>query len=387
MSVYSGISKEEYHKLQKSASDYMWKELDPLVEEWDEAGKLPTERLWPEFKEHKFWSLIVPKEYGGVGLNHEQYVWFEKEWAKLSGGIRVILHVHGLGAEIIAEFGTEKMKTELLPRIAEGKASVAFALTERYTGTGRDIKAEARKQGNKYILNGEKHLITNANFAQYFDVVCRSPNGWAQLLVPRNTSGFVIKNMPETMGCRGGYHGILEFNNCEVPVENILGVEGKGIDDAVRALRVSRIYIAANAVGVCERCLELSLKRAKERVTFGKPIADRQAIQGYLAEMASDTYSARVTMVDAARKVDEKGEPGVEADLCKLVAVEAVKRVTDTAMLVHGGLGYTREFPISRLYRDSRLNWLEEGTPTIHKFEAARHLLRNQFSGDSSYTF
>jgi alkylation response protein AidB-like acyl-CoA dehydrogenase len=193
--------------------------------------------------------------------------------------------------------------------------------------------------------------------------------------------------MPETMGCRGGYHGILEFNNCEVPVENILGVEGKGIDDAVRALRVSRIYIAANAVGVCERCLELSLKRAKERVTFGKPIADRQAIQGYLAEMASDTYSARVTMVDAARKVDEKGEPGVEADLCKLVAVEAVKRVTDTAMLVHGGLGYTREFPISRLYRDSRLNWLEEGTPTIHKFEAARHLLRNQFSGDSSYTF
>jgi len=387
MGFYPGISDQEYEKLKRDAHEYMWGELDPLVGEWDRLGKLPREKLWPEFRKYGFWGLIIPKEYGGVGLSHEQYVWFEKEWAKLSGGIRVILHVHNLGAEIISELGTEKMKEELLPQIARGEVSVAFALTERNAGTGRDIKSEAKKEGNKYILNGEKHLITNADFAKYFVVVCRSPNGWSQLLVPRDTEGFLIKDMPETMGCRGGYHGILEFHNCEIPEENILGVEGRGLDDAIRVLRVSRIYIAANAVGVCERCLELSLKRAKERVTFGKPIAKRQAIQGYLSEMATLTYCARVAMLDAIKKVDERGEPGTEADLCKLFAIEAVKRVTDLALLIHGGLGYTREYPIERLYRDCRLNWLEEGTPTIHKFEAARLLLQGKYTGDESYTF
>lgn len=378
MSAYPGISKKEYQRLQESASDYMWRQLDPLAEEWDEAKKLPREKLWPEFRDHGFWALVIPEKYGGLGVNHEQYIWFEKEWAKLHGGIRVILHVHSLGAEIITEFGTKKMKEELLPSIAKGESSVAFALTERYAGTGRDIKTEARRNGNNYILSGEKHLITNADFAQYFDVVCRSPGGWSQLLVSRDMPGFVIKDMPETMGCSGGYHGILQFDDCRVPVGNLLGVEGQGLDDAIRSLRVSRIYIGANALGVCERCLELSIIRSKERITFGKPIAERQAVQGYLAEMAVDTHCVELAVLNAARKVDETGVPGIEADLCKLFAIEAVKRVTDLTLLIHGGLGYTREYPVSRLYRDCRLNWLEEGTPTIHQFEVARSLFRGE---------
>jgi len=375
MAAFAGIPKEEYEKLQESALDYMWGELDPFAEVWDEAKKLPREKLWPEFKSHGFWGLLIPKEYGGLGLNTEQYIWFEKEWAKLHGGIRVILHVHSLGAHIINHFAPKKIKEELLPNIARGESSVAFALTERYSGTGKDIKTQASMLGDKYILKGEKHLITNADFADYFDVVCRTPNGWSQLLVSRDTPGFVIKDMPETMGCSGGYHGILEFNECEVSAENILGVEGKGLDDAIQALRVSRIYIAANALGVCERCLELSLKRSKERITFGKPIADRQAIQGYLAEMAANTHCLELAVLNAARRVDETGVPGIEADLCKIFAIEAVKCVTDIALLIHGGLGYTREYPIARLYRDCRLNWLEEGTPTIHQFEIAKRLL------------
>jgi len=353
----------------------MWGELDPLVEKWDEMGKLPREKLWPEFKDHGFWALVVPSEYGGIGLNTEQYIWFEKEWAKLQGGIRIILHVHSLGADIINHFAPQKIKEELLPRIAQGKSSVAFALTERNAGTGKDIKTQAEKVGDKYILRGEKHLITNADFTDYFSVVCRTENGWSQLLVPRDTPGFVIKDMPETMGCIGGYHGILEFNECEVPAENILGVEGRGLEDAIQALKVSRLYIAANALGICERCLEMSLKQAKERVTFGKPIAERQAIQSYLAEMAASTHCAELAVLNAARRIDETGVTGIEADLSKVIAVEAVKRVTDLALLIHGGLGYTRHYPISRLYRDCRLNWLEEGTPTIHQFEIARHLL------------
>ena len=380
MAAFTGIPKADYKKLQESATAYMWGELDPLAEKWDEIGKVPREKLWPEFRDQGFWGLVTPKEYGGIGLNTEQYIWFEKEWAKLHGGIRVILHVHSLGADIINHFAPKKIKEELLPRIAKGESSVAFALTERNAGTGKDIKTQAEKVGNNYILKGEKHLITNANFTDYFCVVCRTTNGWSQLLVPRDTPGFVIKDMPETMGCAGGYHGILEFNECKVPAENILGVEGKGLDDAIQALRVSRIYIAANALGVCERCLELSIKKAKERITFGKPIAERQAVQGYLAEMAANTHCAELAVLNAARRVDETGVPGIEADLCKVFAIEAVKRVTDLALLVHGGLGYTREYPIARLYRDCRLNWLEEGTPTIHQFEIARRLLAGERS-------
>jgi len=377
----------EYEDLRKSASDFMWRELEPMAADIDKSRKVPRELLWPKFQQHGFFGLVIPKEYGGLGLSHEQYVWFEKEWAKLQGGIRVILHVHNLTAELVTECGREEQKRELLPRIAKGDLSVSFALTERFAGTGRDVKTEAKRKGDKYILKGEKHLITNSDFAQLFNVVCRTGDGWSNLLVDRDTPGFVRKDTPETMGCNGGHHYILEFNDCEVPAENILGTEGKGLDDSIRAMRVSRIHIAANALGVCERCLELSLKRAKERVTFGRLIAERQAVQSYLAEMATDTYCLRVVVLDAARTVDETGEPGVSADLCKLFAIDAVRRVTDTAMLIHGGAGYTREFPIERMYRDCRLNWVEEGTPTIHKFEAARRLLRGELSGDSSYTF
>ncbi len=138
MAVLAGIPKADYKKLQESATEYMWGELDPLAEKWDEIGKVPREKLWPEFRAQGFWGLVTPKEYGGIGLNTEQYIWFEKEWAKLHGGIRVILHVHSLGADIINHFAPTEIKAELLPRIAKGDSSVAFALTERNAGTGKD---------------------------------------------------------------------------------------------------------------------------------------------------------------------------------------------------------------------------------------------------------
>lgn len=381
------MEQSEFEKLREKVSHVMWNEIEPLSEEIEKTRKVPKDILWPKFRDCGFFGLVVPKQYGGLELSHEQYVWFEKEWAKLQGGIRVILHVHNLGAEMVARHGREDQKRSILPLVAQGEVSVAFALTERNAGTGKDIKTNAVRKGSKYVINGEKHLITNADFAKYFIVVCRSGEGWTNFLIERDTPGFVIKDMPETMGCIGSYHGILEFHDCEVSEENILGVEGRGLEDALETLRISRIYIAANALGVCERCLESSLKRSKERVTFGKPIAQRQAIQTYLAEMAMCTYCLRLVMLDAARTADKLGKPGVNADLCKLYAIEAVRRVTDLALLVHGGLGYTREFAIERMYRDARLNWLEEGTPTIHKFEVARRFLNGEFSGEGLYPF
>jgi alkylation response protein AidB-like acyl-CoA dehydrogenase len=380
LSMVSGMrSDNDFEEYLDEAFEYLWNEIEPQAEDWDQTGNLPREELWSELQESGFLSARVPEEYGGLDLTHHEYIKLEKEWAKISGGLRVILHVHNLGADMITATGTEEQKERFLPLIANDGLSVAFALTEPHAGTGQDIKTTAEREGNKYIINGQKHHITNADFAEYINVVTRSENGFSNILVPRDAQGLSITSMPETMGSHGSHHAYLEFNDCEVPAENLLGKEGSGLEAAIESLRISRIYIAANALGISERCFEAALDWAKKRVTFGKPIAERQAIQEYLAEMARDVYVLQLAVSDAIKKVDERGTVGVEADLCKLLAMDVNKRVTDKAMLVFGGVSYYREFPIQRLYRDARLNWLEEGTPSIQKITAAKQLLNGKF--------
>lgn len=368
-----------FASFKRDAYAFLWEEIEPQAEAWDEAGELPRKELWPAFQEIGFLGARVPAEYGGVGLSHAEYVELEKEWAKVSGGVRVILHVHNLGTDLILEGGTEAQKAEFLPRIAEGDLSFAFALTEPHAGSGRDIETELAPTGDKYELTGQKHHITNADFADYIIVVTRSPNGFSNVLVPRDADGLTIREMPETMGSHGSEHRYLEFDECLVSEEAILGEEGSGLEVAIDALRVSRIYIAANALGISERCFEVAVDWAKRRVTFDKPIAERQLVQEYLAEMARDVYTLRLALDDSIQKVDATGRVGIEADLAKLLAMDVTQRVTDNAMLVLGGLGYYREFPVQRLYRDARLNWLEEGTPSIQKISSARRLLRGDF--------
>lgn len=379
-SMESGDSFEAY---KRTAYEYMWNELAPNAEEWDEQGYVPREELWPEFREMGFLEARVPEEYGGLGLTHSQYIQLEKEWAKVSGGVRVILHVHNLGADIIRAAATEEQKERFLPEIAEGK-SIAFALTEPHAGTGQDIETSAQKDGDGWVLNGTKHHITNADFADYINVVCQTESGISNVIVPRDAEGLEIRPMPETMGSHGSHHCYLKFDDCRVPERNLLGEEGEGLANAIDTLKVSRIYIAANALGISEHCFEAAVDWAKKRVTFGKPIAERQAVQEYIAEMARDVYVLRLAVEDAIRKVDETGHVGIEADLCKLLAKDVNQRVTDNALLVFGGIGYYREVPIQRLYRDARLNWLEEGTPSIQKITAARNVLNGEFPYETS---
>lgn len=369
----------DFESFKHDAYAFLWEEIEPRAEAWDESGDLPREELWPAFQEIGFLGARVPAEYGGIGLSHAEYVELEKEWAKVSGGVRVILHVHNLGTDLILEGGTEAQQAEFLPQIAEGGLSVAFALTEPHAGSGRDIETEMHRDGDGYVINGQKHHITNADFADYITVVTRSPNGFSNVLVPRDADGLTIGSMPETMGSHGSEHRYLEFDDCWVGEEAILGEEGTGLEVAIDALRVSRIYIAANALGISERCLEVAVDWAKRRVTFDKPIAERQLVQEYLAEMARDVYTLRLALSDSIQKVDDTGRVGIEADLAKLLAMDVTQRVTDNAMLVLGGLGYYREFPVQRLYRDARLNWLEEGTPSIQKITSARQLLNGEF--------
>jgi acyl-CoA dehydrogenase len=206
-------------------------------------------------------------------------------------------------------------------------------------------------------------------------VFAKTGNVLSTILVERETPGLTIDPLPETMGCKGGEHGLLTFRDAIVPVENLIGEEGGGIDEMERALEISRVFVAASSLGTAERALELSVAFAKKRTTFGKPIAQRQAVQRYLAEMAVDVHALRLMLEDAATKWDAGRRIPQEAATCKLFGLEAVGRVTDRALLVHGGIGYTRRHSIERLYRDARLNWLEEGTPTIQQLVIAREVL------------
>jgi alkylation response protein AidB-like acyl-CoA dehydrogenase len=278
--------------------------------------------------------------------------------------------------------GTEEQKRRHLPLWARGDARPSFALTEPGTGTGVDIRTTAARDGDIYRLNGTKHLITFADIANVFYVIAYTGDrslrakGVSIILVDPGVPGLTIEPMREMMGLKACYHGILHFRDCAVPVTNLVGREGEGLDIALRTyLDVSRLSIAASCLGSAERLLELSAKFAHERVTFGKPIGERQAIQQMLADMATDIYATRCMMADCASRYDGGERIAVQASMCKLFAIEMARRVSDSALLIHGGIGCSRAYPVERIYRDLREMWFEEGTPTIQRLLIGRDIL------------
>jgi alkylation response protein AidB-like acyl-CoA dehydrogenase len=375
-----GLLPAEYEKLKAQIFEAIWRDLDPLEKQIEDNEHVDHEVVDPLLRKMGAFGLLIPKRYGGVGLSTSQYLPILAEFSKIQGGIRVLMHVHNTVAHGLTELASEEQRQKLLPEVAEGKKSVAFGLTEPKHGTGVDIGTTAVRDGDAYVINGRKWLITNSDIASHFIIFAKTDTkagsaGISAILVERGTPGFTITPLPETMGCKGGQHGQLDLVNVRVPVTNVLGQEGRGILQMEELLEISRVFIAATSLGTAERAFELSLAFAKQRVTFGKPIAARQAIQRYLAEMGTDIYALRGMIQDAAAKWDQGRRIPAEASMCKLFGLEAVGRVTDRALLVHGGIGYTRLYPIERLYRDARLNWLEEGPPTIQYAVAASRFL------------
>jgi alkylation response protein AidB-like acyl-CoA dehydrogenase len=365
-----------YERLRTELFDAIWKVLDPLEAEIEDSERLPYESIMPVLERTGALGLLIPEDYGGSGLTVSQYLPIIGEFAKIQGGIRVVVHVHNSMAHALAAMGDERQRRDVLPGAAQGVNSVAFALTEPDHGTGADTGTTAERRGDQWVINGRKWLITNSDIATHFIVFARTgPAAVSAILVERDRPGFTIQPLPETMGCKGGEHGQLTFEDVRVPAENLLGEEGRGVEQMEEALEISRLFIAATSLGTAERALELALEHARRRVTFGRPIAERQAVQRYLAEMATDVYALRHMLADAAAKADAGRRIPAEASMCKLFGLEAVGRVTDRALLVHGGIGYTRQHAVERLYRDARLNWLEEGTPTIQHLVIARQLV------------
>lgn len=372
---------QQLEDYKKAIKELARTELAAIADEMEATFQVP-DRLLPLLRKAGLLKLRIPKQYGGVGLNFSQYWPILAEVAKPHGTIRMFVHgMNGMWV-MIHTHGTEEQKKKYIPRWVEGKGFPAFALTEPDTGTGRDIKTTARKDGDKYIVNGTKHLITYADIADMFHTPVYTGDralgakGTSMLLIERDTPGFTIEPHEEMIGIRGCYHGILHFKDCPVPAANLLGKEGEGLDIALRTmLDPSRLSIAVSCFGPMEHMLELSRDFAHTRVTFGKPIADRQVVQQMLADMAVDIYALKCMITDCARQYDEGQLIPVEASICKLFGLLAVRRVSDLALEIHGGIGVSKAYTIERTYRDVRPMTFEEGTPTIQRMVIGRDVL------------
>ena len=354
--------------------------LEEAAARIEREGRVPRE-IWDLLNRRGYLRLAAPVEYGGAGLPFPAYVEFLEAFSQAHGSLRMIVHVmNGIWRPMARRASAEQVERFVRPQV-EGRHTVAFTLTEPGNGSGADIQTTARRIGDRYLLNGEKHLITFGLVCDHYLLFCRlegtsGHEGTLALMAPRHAPGLRAVSMGDSLGLRGTDHAHLYMKDCEVPVANRLGAEGQGLDVALRGfLDASRICVAASCVGLAQRALDLAVARAKARVTFGRPIAARQAIQMRLAEMETDVEAARQLVRWAAGRWEADPPAAAAAAKAKLFALEMLQRVTDGALQVWGGAGYFEDSPIARVYRDARAQRFEEGTAEIQKATIAKELL------------
>ncbi|MBX5435950.1 MAG: acyl-CoA dehydrogenase family protein [Alicyclobacillaceae bacterium] len=350
-------------------------------EQIETTGRLP-DGVWEELRDRGYLRLAAPTAYGGRGLPFTAYLALLEQFAQMHGSLRVIVHVcNGLWRSLDYA-ATEAQRERIVKPFVAGRRRVTFTLTEPDSGSGTDIRTTARREGDEYVLNGQKWMIIFSDVADDFLVFCRlegtrGAEGTLALLVPRDAPGLEIRPMAPAMGVSGTQHGHLVFTDCRVPVSNRLGAEGQGLEIAFAGfLDPSRIGVAATCVGLASRALDLAVDHARRRITFGKPLAKRQTIQMWVGEMATDIEAGRQLYLHAARAFEEGRPATVPAAMAKLFCTDMLQRVTDKALQIHGGIGYFRSSEIERIYRDARMQRFEEGTAEIQKMVIARERLR-----------
>src|SRR5882757_1374821 len=358
--------------------------LRPLEAQVAEDDAIPDDVI-AEMKALGLYGLSIPDEYGGLDLTMEEECLVAVEMGRTSPAFRSAFGTNvGIGSQGLVMFGTPEQKAKYLPGIASGEIITSFALTEPEAGSdSANVQTRAILDGDAYVLNGSKRFITNANKADLFTVMARSDpekpgaGGVSAFLVERNLPGLSVGKPEKKMGQQGAHICDVIFDNVRVPVENRLGREGEGFKVAMQVLDRGRLHIAAVCVGVAERLIRDSVRYAKERVQFGKPIGEFQLIQAMLADCRTEAYAARTMVLDAARRKDAGENVSLEASCCKYFASEMVGRVADRAVQIHGGAGYVADYGIERFYRDVRLFRIYEGTSQIQQLVIARHMLRD----------
>ncbi len=372
---------EEQEMIRKMVRDFAQKEVAPIAAEIDENGIVPFENI-KKMGQLGLLGLTVSEKYDGGGADAISYVIAIEELARACASTAIVMAVqNSLVCAGIEKFGTEEQKEKFLRPLARGEKIGAFALTEPEAGS--DVAAmstTAVKSGDAYVINGRKHFITNGGFADIVILFAMTDKtqrhrGITAFIVEKGTPGFSIGKEERKMGIRGSNTCELIFENVSVPAANRLGEEGQGFKIAMTMLDGGRIGVAAQAVGIAQAAYEAALKYSKERVQFGQPICQFQAIQWMLADMATRIEAARLLTYNAALK-KQSGEPfSKEASMAKLFASETAVWVADRAVQIHGGYGYMKEYSVERNYRDAKITEIYEGTSEVQRMVIARSIL------------
>lgn len=378
---------EELQIIQTTIRRFVRQDVDPIAQQIEEEDRIP-EKIVEKMRELGLFGMSVPEEYGGLGLSTLGECVVYEEISRANASLRTRFSTNnGIGSLGILYDGTEEQKMRYLGHIASGKKTIAFALTEPDAGSDASaIKTTAVRQGNEFVINGRKMFITNGAIADLVTVIAltdpekRAKGGITAFVIEKGTPGFTVGRLEKKMGLRGSTTAELIFEECRVPVSQVIGGEqmvGHGFKTAMRVLDKGRLTLAAASVGMAQKALELAVSYAKERVQFGRPIGEFQLIQGMLAQMASEVFAGRQMMYRTAWEKDQGHPIRMEAAMTKLFCTEMLGRVADLALQVHGGMGYMKEFPIERIYRDARVVRIYEGTSEIQKIVIARELLRD----------
>jgi alkylation response protein AidB-like acyl-CoA dehydrogenase len=353
----------------------------PRAAEIDAKGEFPWD-IQKLFAENDLLGIPFPAEYGGLGGSFLTYVKVVEEISKACASSALIVAVQELGALPIIIAGSHEQKQKYIPKLASGEWTAAYALTEPSSGSDAGtMRVRAVRKGDKYVITGNKIWITHGGVADVIVVFAvtdasKGPNGVSAFIVEKDFPGFKVGKLEKKMGIRGSPTVELIFDDCEVPVENLLGEEGTGFKTAMKVLDKSRPGIAAQAVGIAQGALDYAAKYAQERIAFGKPIGQQQGIQFMLADMKVETEASRLLLYEAARKCDE-GSPDLTlyAALAKLKAGDTAMKVTVDAVQILGGFGYSVEYPVERMMRDAKITQIYEGTQQIQRLVIARTLV------------
>ncbi|MCL0028806.1 acyl-CoA dehydrogenase family protein [Dehalococcoidia bacterium] len=377
------IQNEVRNQIVATVREFVKREVLPIARQYDNEDIYPEQLIEP-MRDIGLFGITIPVEYGGLGLDHTTFAMIFEELSKGWMSVSGIIGTHHVLAHILANGGTPAQKERFLPRLASGELRGGLGLTEPEAGSDvQSLQTTARRDGEEYVLNGNKMFISNADSGHAFAVLAKTDvdaepryKGMSCFVIEKPADGMVVGQHLDKLGYRGIDSSELMFRDCRIGTENLIGeVEGQGFRQVMAALEAGRINVAARAVGVADAAFQAALKYAQQRQAFGVPIAQHQAIQLKLADMATKIQAARLLTYDAAEKKDAGERVDLEAGMAKLFASEVCGEVTLEAMRVHGGYGYIKDFDVERYYRDAPLMIIGEGTNEIQKLLIARRLL------------
>jgi alkylation response protein AidB-like acyl-CoA dehydrogenase len=368
---------EEQKMLRDMTRDFVNNEIKPIAAKIDEEEKIPDD-LKAKLAELGFLGVSFPEEYGGGGFGEVGYCVMQEEIARGCMSTATFIGAHqSIGANVIYLGGTEDQKQKYLVPLAKGEKFGAFCLTEAQAGSDSfNVKTRAQLDGDEWVINGEKLWITNGAIADIVSVFARTDKGISAFIVETNTPGYSAGPAEKKMGIKGSTTNAITFDNVRVPKENLIGTDGRAFILAMKTLNAGRLGLGACCLGASKELLEQSVQYSKQRKQFDQSISNFQAIQFMIAEMASLIYAMESMVYRTAVDYDLKKDVSRASAIVKIFCSESLDKIADYAVQIHGGMGYSRELPIERYYRDSRINRIFEGTSEIQKGIIAREVLK-----------